>query len=434
MPISLQELQKQGEINVVTPNSNSETKKSSVVDKVIDAGQKASNFLFGSTSKMVGSLLGSAAESGKQLLTGDYKEGHFITKEGKPKVFLKENGELRNGGGVAADIGFVGLELMPGGMELTKTLSKLPGGAKVIDGIVNAFKSVPTHLKEDAIKQYASIFRATSKESKGLVEKVVPNLLENKQVITSAESIAEKAGQKLAPVGEAINKVIDNIPKDATMQISKTLEKLEQMKSKYIVSGKVIDNTKVGAIENVKNTLSQFGDKIPAQDFIQIRRILDESINEAGGFIADKATKFIAKVEKTAAGSMRNELAKEIPDLSILNSQYSFWSNVKNLASYTAKKSSPILRRTAGSGVGGTIGALQGDSLESRVTGAALGALLGNKAIEFIQSPAWKSVSAISKSELADFLAKGDIKKSGEVIRRLITTTKNYGENNSSSN
>ena len=58
MPISLQELQKQGEINVVTPNSNSETKKSSVVDKVIDAGQKASNFLFGSTSKMVGSLLG----------------------------------------------------------------------------------------------------------------------------------------------------------------------------------------------------------------------------------------------------------------------------------------------------------------------------------------------------------------------------------------
>jgi hypothetical protein len=433
MPISLQELQKQGEINIVSSDNKTSAPKSGIVDKVLNAGQKASNFLFGSTGKMVGSLLGSAVESAKQLATGKNEEGAFITKEGTPKVFLNE-GQLRNRGSVATDIAFTGLELMPGGMELTKTLSKIPGGAKVIDGIVNAFKSVPNHLKEDAIKQYASIFRATSKESKGLVEKVVPNLLDNKQVITSADSLAEKAGQKLAPIGEKINKVIDNIPDDKKVDISETINRLEQMKSKYIVSGKVIDNTKVNAIENVKNTLSQFGDKIPAQDFIQIRRILDESIDEAGGFIADKATKFIAKVEKTAAGSMRNELAKEIPDLNVLNPQYSFWSNVKKLASNTAKKSSPILRRTAGSGVGGTIGALQGDSLESRITGAALGALLGNKAIEFIQSPAWKSVSAITKSELADYLAKGDIKKSGEVIRRLITTTKNYGENNSQGN
>lgn len=432
MPISLQDLQKQGELSVVS--NNNETQPKSFLDKAIGFGQSASNLLFGSTGKTVGSLLGSSVESAKQLVTGKYEEGKFITKEGTPKMMLKDDGELRNKTSVGADIAFTTLELMPGGGQLTKELSKIPGGAKVIDGIVNALKSVPTHLKEDAIKQYASIFRATSKEAKGLAEKVVPKLLDNKQIITSADALAEKAINKLSPLGSKIDNVIDNLPDDAKIEITKTLDTLENLKSKYIVSGKVIDNTKVNAIENVKNTLSQFGDKIPSQDFIQIRRILDESISEAGGFIADKATKFVAKVEKVAAGSMRNELAKEIPDLNVLNPQYSFWSNVKKLASITSNKTSPILRRTAGSGVGGTIGALQGDSLSDRVTGAALGAFLGNKAIEFIQSPAWKSVSAITKSQIADSLAKGDLKKSGEIIKRLITTTKNYVEINSQNN
>lgn len=392
------------------------------INTVAKAGQGAANFLFGSTSKTVGSLIGSGVESARNAIVSPEKQTHaFVDEHAMPKMLTGQSGTH-----TAADIAFTGLELYPGGGALRSVVEKIPGGVKIAEGIASHLKMIPDNLKERAVKQYASLFKATSKESKGLVKKVVPTLLESNKIITSTKKLAEQAGEKLSESGSKINELVSNLSPKIKINLKPAVNTLEKMKSNYMVAGKVADQSKINAIENVQKTISNFGNSLAAKDTIKLRRILDESVNDAGGFIADKASKFTAKVEKAASDSLRSAIAKKSPDLDAANKAYSLWSNVKKLASYTEGKQSGIVRQGISGGIGATIVGIETPGgVGNKLGGAAIGGVLGAKAIEFIKSPAWKSVSAITKNKIADNLAKGSKSEIINIFKKLGIGAKN---------
>lgn len=396
-------------------------KKKNVIDKITGFGSKASDFLFGSTAKTVGSLLGTGYESARDLIGKPVQNRAFTTETGQSKYL-----ESKTGAGQAVDIAFTTLELAPGGGVISKALKKLPGGNVVAKAINESIGSLPTKLKAQALEQYKSIFRATSKESKDLAKKVSPRLLERGQVIKSIDTLKDTASQKLVSIGSRIEQAIDKLPKNIKIEIGGAVNKLDSLRNRYIVNGKIVNEAKVKAIDSTKNLIARFGKEIDFQDARKLRQILDETISEAKGFTADAATKFSARVEKILADNIRDEISRQSPRLSVLNSKYNLWSNVKKLAGYTAEKAKgQVLRRTSGGLLGGTIGALQGEGLSGKITGATIGALLGNNAIKYINSPTWKSVSAITKNRIADNIAKGNFKTVQEIFKRLIIGGKN---------
>jgi hypothetical protein len=398
----------QPEVKKPEPKKTPLQKTANAVDTVMGP---VSNFMFGSTGKAVGGLITRGIGGAKSLIgqaTGNAemkKEGDRLQKVAIP---------------TKTDIAFTFLETYPGGGQISKYLKKLPGGEKIAETIKNGLNKAPEGLREKALEQYASIFNATSQKSKDLVKKVAEPLLKSKEVITSVPKLIDKAKTLSGEAGSGIKKFVSALPDEATATLKPSIDKLEDMKGKYLVAGKVVDQAKINAVEKTQEMLAQFGDVVRAKDTIAIRRILDESVDEAGGFIADKAAKFTAKVEKTASDAIRNELAKDYPDLAKLNKQFNFWDNVKKLAAYTDGKKPTILRRTLAGTVGGIVGASSNEGTGGKIQGAVFGAVIGDRAIAFIKSPAWKSVSAIAKNQIADRLAIGDAKKAAELIKRAM--------------
>lgn len=386
-------------------NKNLIQKFSNVSGKVLGG---ASDLLYGSSAKTIGTAIASPILSA----TGKTEEANKLIKENITPV----------------DTAFTALELYPGGGLVGKMLKKIPGGETLAKGVAEHLSSIPKELQAKALEQYKTIFNATSKESKGLVEKVAPTLLKEKKVLPSLEKLGEEAEANLTKYGERINNYISKLPEDIKTNLKPTIDKLEKAKSKYIINGKVVDSQKINAINAVQKTIAQFGKEMPAKDTINLRRVLDESINEAGGFIADKATKYTAKIEKLASNSLRNEIAKDFPDLDKLNQKFSFWSNAKDLVKYTTGKKPTILRKTLASTVGGIVGGSQGEGVTGKLSGVLIGGVIGANAIKFMKSPAWNSVSAITKNKIADNLAKGNFKTVSEIFKKIIVATKNLND------
>lgn len=397
----------------------------SMLDKLLSFGEKAlplktmdktSNLLFGSSGKTVGSLLGSAAESGKQLATGKgfgpNGQGVFANNDGTSK-FLSE----QSGAETTTDIAFTALELYPGGGALTKYLRKLPGGEFVAKNIADNLIKIPQNMKARAIENYASIFRAGSKDSKALTEKVVPKMVEDGKIVTSMKSLKESAKKQLKTYGEQIDEWFKALPAGAKKEVEPVVKKLQTLKSQYRIKGKDINKVAIAAIDDTIDAIKTTSGEMSINNLRKLRQIWDEHYSVSKGL--DDISGYKKKAERVGADAIRDVLAKESPELAELNKTYSFWSNVKKLADYTGNKAPLKVQPATAKIVGGIVGSSGG--VMSGIAGAQVGGLI-NKAIS---SPAWKTVSAVYKNKMANYMMSGEVKKLTGVLKRVITIGKN---------
>ena len=229
----------------------------SFLEKVDGVISRVSELGFGTFGKVGGGILGMGAENLNKLfpqkesiqkldpaleqqLKQKGKSPEEIKKEYNvetEKSFTKSLEEMtKSKGETAKTSAMLALELYPGGKVISETLSKLPGGSKIIEHIAE----LPEGLKNSAIKQYSKIFNATSKESKALAKEVTPGLLERGQIITSTGKLAEKAEVKASEYGSKIDEYFNNLPDSVKEKTKPILDKLGELKQKYIVDGKVI--------------------------------------------------------------------------------------------------------------------------------------------------------------------------------------------------
>lgn len=372
------------------------TKASNFTDKTFG---KASQILFGSTSKTVGSMIASTIKEVQE----------------KPE----EAEKLRKENITPGNIAWTAIELYPGGGFVTKALKKLPGG----EVIAKSLLKLPEGLKKQAIKQYSEALGATTKELKSITGKVVPELLDRGisgglEKIEKISEVGVEEGSKLIKLAES------KIPEAAKQKVAPLLEKASKLRNRYIIEGKVLDQSAVDAVDKVVESISQFGHEIPDNTLLKIRRVLDRSVSLANkNFTKDEGLSLATEAKEGIANTIRGILNDRYKDLGKANKEFNLWNNTGKIVQATLERRSS---QTGGiskqiiPAIFGGVGLAGGGGIP-----AIIGYFGSQKALQLLNSPAYKTLSAVQKNKLANYLISGKIKSATLYTAKLLDYIKN---------
>lgn len=416
------------------------TRAADGIDKIMGP---ASEFIAGTSAPAVGSVIGSGVEAATDLYTqvsGKKATGILGTLQEK-KPFTQSAEQLLGPAGGKAEtaktLAFSTLEMYPGGGAAKTLVKKLPYGEKAIAAFSKVIDHIPANLREQAIKQYSEALAATGKEMKATSEKIIPGLLERGQSVGfgGLEGLAQKASGLEDVAGKRIDLYLKNAPQTIKTTIRPVLGALETLKNKYIVDGKIIRPEAVNTIEKTQETIATLSKKgeVSQKSVVALRRIFDEHFSTSKGL--DDITQYTKKSERAAGDAIRAEIAKSSPDFAKLNSEYSFWRNVRQVAETTAEKQKSQVKgglsSIISSAAGTVAGASAGQGYAEKAIFAGIGGYLGNKGVEFFKGPAFKSMSAVQKNKLANAIAKGSFKEADLIVSKALAGTRNSLPSNS---
>lgn len=395
---------------------NQQPQGKSLFQKVADTSKsvldKGSDLLFGNFSKTAGTPIVKAI-GGATSLYGDVTGSQKAQAVGK-----KLEATPLQGPGATA---LAALEVWPGGGILTNSLKKLPGGEAIAKMLV---EHVPANLREMAVKQYSEALGATTNELKAKTSKVVPELI-NKGVAGSLSKIQGLAEGAIDLSGEAIKKAGDNIPAFAKSNVKPIVDKAVKLKNSYIVNGKIVNESAVSAIDSAVKNITQFGHQIPDQSLLKIRRILDKSVAIANkNFTKEEGLSLANEANQSFANAIRGVLNTKYVDLGKANKEFSLWSDVNRIVGKTLERKSTqsgILSKYAiPTLTAGPAFAMGGSPIATGLT------FIGTQGfIKLVTSPAYKTVSAVTKNRLADYIASGKIKEATLLTSKILNIINN---------
>ena len=373
-------------------------KEKSLFDKfVVSPQQKAGKFLFGTTAKTVGGLIGTGIESAMELA-------------GKPtqKIFTKSAQETF-APKAAFNVPFTALELLPGG-AIAKQMAKLPFLSK-------AGKS----LKNIAIKEFLQGLAPTKKATKITAEKIAPQLIKE-GIMGTAKGIQEKSKIKLLEVGEKLEELLSNIPESTKVAIKPIIDRLQEGKAKFIKDGVDIYPTATKQFTELQNTLAKFGKDVSFKTIREVRQTFDELIAQTNGFTTGIKEGAKLNTLKKASDAIREELAKTKPELAKINAEYTLWKRLDAVIGETIlrtgpqKGALPQVSQIIGGGIG---------YAHSGISGAILTGIIAKNFTKLINSTVYKTVSANIKNKIGDLLIEGKAEKALDVLIRAIPRAKN---------
>lgn len=324
-----------------------------------------------------------------------------------------------------------------GGDPKTTAEAALIGGAG--EGVGAALNSplVPRLLRSSAEKQYGQAINATKQGNKWVSQNIaVPELLDRNVSAMTLKGLQKKATTSVDAIGNAINDAWKSLPEGSALELEPTWNAIEKSAGDALTitasNGKQIPVTAqaqnaLGNLNYLKQTLLDVAEQnptsgkleVPVEKLRQLRQAWDEVAAQAkvyqGQQLADAAT---GKIHAMAADAIRSHLGQEFPDIAALNKEFSFWKNVEKVVGDTVLRregqAKPISRQLA-SAAGATAGA---------VAGGLHGAILGKQAMDGLQtltnSTAWKTVSAVQKNKLAQYLAGGNRGGAEFTIRQML--------------
>lgn len=371
--------------------------------------EAASKFVAGTTGKTVGSLIssgiGGAAETAGKIIGSPElaAKGVAITKAADAKRNI-----------TPSNIALTALEIYPAG-----------GGKQVVTELE---KGMARKLGTDAFKSYFQALNPTKEEMKRLAQKYVPEAIRRGVRFNSIDELVEKASANVTEAGKKIEEVWQTVSPDKKIEVAPLIDALAEVENKYRVEGKILNSQAVNAVNRVFLTISQFGDQISPQTFRKVRQVFDE----AKDFTKSEADSFIEKSEKAAANAIRSELAKEIPELSKVNAEYTFWESIKDIAKATQERrtgqATPLGAKIAGSALGGVAGSVLGENqggIGGGIGGFGVGLVLGQKGTELLTSPMVRTAAASLRYNLALNIAKGKSKEALAILAKIAEGAKN---------
>ena len=293
-------------------------------------------------------------------------------------------------------------------------------------------------LRESANREYAQVLGATTKGNKLRSERVVPELIDRGVTSPTLKGLSEKANTAAEVSGQAISDAFDNLPTGSRIPLAPIRVALEKGAADAFTvvnpqtgemipmspeAGRGIQN--VGSIAKSLEQIAEV-DPVTGEQFLsaanarRVRQFYDKVTKDAGGFegknLSDKS---VAGAHEMAADAIREELSREYPDIAKLNREYSFWKDVSRVVDDTLVRKQGQARGL-GSKIAGAAGAAGGFS-----SGGLTGAIVGKFALETLdsitRSPAWRTISAVTKDRIADALANGHRAKAEAYIRAART-------------
>lgn len=271
-------------------------------------------------------------------------------------------------------------------------------------------------------KQYAQALGATTVANKELSAKIVPQLID-RRVTGSREAIKELAEKQIGEHGAALSDALAKVPAGTAADTGAVLNQLQALKKQYVVPSSTPGvNTIVdqGAYDSLGKMQTLVASTKPTFESVRrLRQILDGMVT-AGDKTFGRTIAEGSELDATreASNAIRAELAKASPDVAKINKEYSFWKSVDRVVGSTLKRTAsqaePLGQQIA-----------KGAALPAVVAGTVAGGTGGGAAAgtaamvalrRLVQSPEWKTFSAVQKDRLADALARGDAQKVGAFV------------------
>lgn len=329
-----------------------------------------------------------------------------FTEQASGRSF-EEQGALR--GGQAAGGAF---EVATAGPSGTFKAAAKPFGAAL--GKVDDALGIGRALKESSINTYGKVLSPTTNKAKGLANKVLPQLADNKFVGTT-RGLKKFVKEGIAAAKQEFNELGKM---EGNVNLESINKAFEKAKSKFVIDGKIIDNLSHRILDETQQAIAQFGDSMPAESLRKLGRVWDEDVAAAGGYAGktlDEGKKVGA--QKIGADAIRDLLAKERPDFAAVNKTFSFFKRMDEILEASKLRKvgqSGFLRKAAGSMVGTIAGSAFGP------TGSTVGAIAGQNIFDIGSGTLPRTINAAGKSALADALMDGkhSIPKIAEFFKR----------------
>jgi hypothetical protein len=258
-------------------------------------------------------------------------------------------------------------------------------------------------FKSSAQKNYETILNPTKVATKYQTAKIMPQLMEEAPIAMTRKGLAGKAATQAEVAGQQIEQTVSGL--QGKMNTQPVIDGLQNLKKSFQVNGVSLRPEVDNAIDTVSQQMQAMGPDVSLQDAVKARRILDSAVSEAKGYQgAQLSDASMAAIRKEAANSIRSELAQASPELAAVNAKFHFWNSLNDVLEQT------IQRKT------GQVGALSkvetvvagaGGLAHAGLSGAAAYAGAVNLLGKVMRSTAWNTVTAATKSDIADALANG---------------------------
>lgn len=315
-------------------------------------------------------------------------------------------GEQIGSGDVAGGLGAAAGLLTPSAVAAARPL------------VPAARQATATALQDSAVRSMERAINPTRIDTKAKTAKVVPEMLEKRIWEPSLEKLEARAAGNRAVAGENVGEALaphGHKYRD-TMQL---VDELEKSKAEYqdvnrMGESVTIDPQRVQAIQDLQDTLMNYGDKISVDSIVKVRRVWDDVVDAARGFIQpDLGTKITAWAAREGRSVLADELLQAVPDIGKVNAEYSFWKNIEDVASASVDRrvgQNRGLMPTIAGGAGAVVGeaVMGGAGLPAKAVSAAVGAKTFASLKKLFDSPGYQMWSAVQKQRLADALMASD--------------------------
>jgi hypothetical protein len=374
---------------------------SAMVDQ---AGKARESYDQGDYSRMLGHgvaaaipVLGpAAAEAGEQIAEGDIAGG------------------LGRGAGMIAQMGVA-------------PAARAVGKSRAVAGLRG---SAADALRASAETGVVKALGATKERFKALSEKLAPEMLK-RGIRGSRESLAAQAAEQLSTSGQAIDDALQQYgARQAPIQ--SVVSALERSKAAFQgtnAAGQTVifEPRAIHQINGLQKVLTDLGPDVRVDQLVAVRRTWDKVVADAGGFshrapgAVGQPLKDIseAAIKRDATTAIRELLNREVPELTALNREFSFWKNLDDVVSQTLKRTQP-----QGPSLTGTARDVGGQVMGSAMSGGNLGAAVAlgkvaKMAGSVFTSPRWRLASAHAKDALADAIVSNSPSKIATALAQL---------------
>lgn len=349
---------------------------------------------------------GAAGESGRQLIN------RFLG--------IKDEG-TDTSSGASEGIGKAGLE--QGAIEAATM-----GAGKVLKPIGGA-------LIDSAKEGLGKVLAPTTIATKAAAKKVLPRMVDEAPIALTRKGLLENVGTSLRGAGKALDEALQKVPTGTTLssgQIANVTGRLDALASSFMTKtasgGMAVvpgAEASVGFINGMKDFIQQSD---PSFESIRnIRKVLDGLVDKSGKFNMTAAEGSEKEIQRFTADALRGELAKAAPDVAAANRDYSFYKGIQTVLEKTIERTTGqqgnLTRRILMAG-GATAGSPYG------IAGAFTGAAVMKALAQVADSTAWRTVSAATKSKIANLIATDQLGEASALITRIGMGVNAYNKNN----
>lgn len=386
--------------------------------------------------------IGGALEQGAELLA----PSRAVTSAGlKAAEILGAKGAL----GVLPRMAVEGA----GSAGLAAAQGASPGGA-VAAGVIGAAipgasgyaEQAAAGLKSQAEKLAVQALGPTKERFKAMAQKIAPEVI-RRGLGGSREALKDISEGMVKDVGSQIDEAIQQYGTRASdtsgvlaaleaakepFRTTRTMSVADAAKSGLLnrpgvsVSGTtaevpvIFDKRPIEQISSLQGILQDLGPNPRVDQLVAVRRAWDSVVSQVGGY-AQRAPGAIgvplaeqseAWAKRKGANAIRSLLDQDVPELSAINKEFSFWKSLDDVLGQTLKRTQPqgpglgkMAAEAAGQVVGGVAGSGAGPL--GTVGGALTAGKVAAGLTQVFRSPRWKFVDAKLRDSLADALISG---------------------------